>query len=125
VVLGLGIDLVETARLARALARTAGFEARVFTEGERADCAARGDRVQALAVRFAAKEACMKALGTGWSGGVGFQQIEVVRGPGGPPSLRLHGAAAARAASLGVTRVHVSLTHQASAAVAVVVLEGG
>jgi holo-[acyl-carrier protein] synthase len=121
----LGIDLVETERVGRALARTAGFEARVFTEGESAECAARGDRVQALASRFAAKEACLKALGTGWSGGLGFRQIEVVREGSGRPSLRLHGAAAARAAALGVTRIHVSLTHQASAAAAVVVLESG
>jgi holo-[acyl-carrier protein] synthase len=123
VVIGLGIDLVETERLSRALARTAGFEARVFTEGESAACAGRGDRVQALAARFAAKEACLKALGTGWSGGLGFRQVEVVRERSGPPALRLHGAAAARAASLGVTRIHVSLTHQPGAAAAVVVLE--
>jgi len=122
---GLGIDLVETARIARALTRTAGFEARVFTEGESAACAGRGDRVQALAARFAAKEACLKALGTGWAGGLGFRQVEVVREVSGSPAMRLHGAAAARAASLGVTRIHVSLTHQASAAAAVVVLEGG
>jgi holo-[acyl-carrier protein] synthase len=121
---GLGIDLVETARIARALTRTAGFEARVFTEGESAACAARGDRVQAPAARFAAKEACLKALGTGWAGGLGFRQVEVVRESSGSPAMRLHGAAAARAASLGVTRIHVSLTHQASAAAAVVVLEG-
>ena len=124
-ILGLGIDLIETARLARALARTPGLEARVFTDGESADCAARGDRVQALAARFAAKEACLKALGTGWAAGLGFRQVEVVALAGGRPTLRLHGAAAARAASLGVTRIHVSLTHQPGAAAAVVVLEAG
>jgi len=124
-VIGLGIDLVETERLGRALTRTPGFEARVFTELESADCAARGDRLQALAARFAAKEACLKALGTGWAQGLGFRQVEVVRESGGSPSLRLHGAAAARAASMGVTRIHVSLTHQASAAAAVVLLERG
>lgn len=124
-IVGLGIDLLETARLDRALLRTAGFEARVFTEKESADCAARGDRIQALAARFAAKEACLKALGTGWAGGLGFRQVEVVREASGSPTLRLHGAAAARAASLGVRRIHVSLTHQATAAAAVVLLEGG
>ena len=124
-ILGLGIDLVETERLAQALARTQGFEARVFTEGESADCAARGDRVQALAARFAAKEACLKALGTGWAQGLGFRQVEVVREDGGPPRLKLHGAAAERAASMGVTRIHVSLSHQPGAAAAVVVLEAG
>ena len=124
-ILGLGIDLVETERLARALDRTQGFEARVFTEGESADCAGRGDRVQALAARFAAKEACLKALGTGWAQGLGFRQVEVVRAAGGPPRLQLHGAAAERAASLGVTRIHVSLSHQPGSAAAVVVLEAG
>lgn len=123
-VLGLGIDLVETGRIAAALARTPGFESRVFTPAERLSCASRKDRVQALAARFAAKEACLKALGTGWSQGLGFLQVEVVREGEGPPGLRLHGAAAARAAALGVARVHVSLTHQEGAAAAVVVLEG-
>ena len=123
-VLGLGIDLMETERLATALSRTQGFEERVFTPEEIAFCAARKDRVQALAARFAAKEACLKALGTGWSAGLGFRQVEVVRDGEGPPTLRLHGAAAERAAALGVTRIHVSLTHQPGAAAAVVVLEG-
>jgi holo-[acyl-carrier protein] synthase len=124
-ILGVGIDLVETGRLAEALDRTQGFEARVFTEGESAECAGRGDRVQALAARFAAKEACLKALGTGWAQGLGFRQVEVVREESGSPRLKLHGAAATRAASLGVTRIHVSLSHQPGTAAAVVVLENG
>ena len=122
-VVGIGIDLVETERIASALERTPGFEEKVFTPAERSACAGRADRVQALAARFAAKEACLKALGTGWAAGLGFSQIEVVREDGGPPSLRLEGAAAERAAALGVTRIHVSLTHQPSAVAAVVVLE--
>ena len=121
---GLGIDLVETERLRRALnAHGERFEKRVFTERERADCRSRKDRVQALAARFAAKEACLKALGTGWAGGLGFRQIEVVRTPGGRPVLRLHGAAAAQAERAGVTSMQVSLTHQPGSAAAVVVLE--
>jgi holo-[acyl-carrier protein] synthase len=121
---GLGIDLVETARLRKALASHGErFERRVFTDGERADCRARRDRIEALAARFAAKEACLKALGTGWSGGLGFRQVEVVRSPGGRPLIRLHGAAAAEADRAGVTSVRVSLTHQPGAAAAVVVLE--
>ena len=66
----------------------------------------------------------MKALGTGWARGVGFRQIEVVRASGGAPGLRLHDAAGARAAELGVAAVHLSITHDARAAAAVVVLEG-
>ena len=123
-IVGLGIDLVETARLARILEEHGGrFEARVFTADELADCRRRKDRVQALAARFAAKEACMKALGTGWSEGVGFGQIEVVRSANGRPELRLHGVAAERARSAGAVRWHVSLTHQDGIAGAVVVLE--
>lgn len=121
---GLGIDLVETDRLRKALeSHGERFERRVFTEGELTDCRSRKDRVQALAARFAAKEACLKALGTGWSGGLGFRQIEVVRRPGGRPEIRLHGAAAAFADRAGVTSVRVSLTHQPRSAAAVVVLE--
>jgi len=123
-VCGLGIDLLETARLERALAEHGErFERKVFTAHELEQCHDRRDRVQALAARFAAKEACLKALGTGWGEGLGFLQIEVVRGPRGRPELRLHGAAAARAQALGVTVCQVSLTHQPAAAAAVVILE--
>ena len=122
---GLGIDLLENARLEEALAKNAeNFEQKVFTESELAQCAGRRDGVQALAARFAAKEACLKALGTGWSEGLSFRQVEVVRLDNGKPELRLHGATAERAKSLGVERVHVSLTHQPGAAAAVVVVSG-
>jgi holo-[acyl-carrier protein] synthase len=122
---GVGIDLVEVARLARALANHGSrFEARVYTPGELGDCAGRADRILALAARFAAKEACLKALGTGWASGIGFRQIEVARDPHGRPSLRLHGEAAARARAIGVARCHVSLSHQPTVAAAVVVLDG-
>jgi holo-[acyl-carrier protein] synthase len=124
VVRGLGIDLVELARFERVLARHAGrIEERLFTPAERADCEARPDRSQALAARFAAKEAAMKALGTGWARGIAFRQIEVRRDPSGAPQLLLHEAAARRAADLGVRLAHVSLTHQPGVAAAVVVLE--
>lgn len=123
-VLGLGIDVVEVDRLDRALKRHGErLERRVFTERERLDCRRRGDRVQALAARFAAKEACLKALGTGWAAGLGFRQIEVVRAASGDPRLRMHGAAAEHADRLGVKRCHVSLTHQPGVAAAVVLLE--
>jgi holo-[acyl-carrier protein] synthase len=124
-VLGIGVDVVEVARVSRALERhRERLENRVFTAEERSDCAGRVDRDLALAARFAAKEACLKALGTGWAGGVSFRQVEVRRDSAGRPSLRLHGRAAEKAASLGVTATHLSLSHQPSVAVAVVVLEG-
>ena len=123
-VVGIGLDLMEPARVAKSL-ETHGpkFEERVYTAAEIADCEHRADRVQALAARFAAKEACLKALGTGWSEGLGFRQIEVVRAENGRPELRLTGQAAERARQLGARTFHVSLTHQPSMAAAVVILE--
>ena len=123
-ILGMGIDVVEVERLDQALQRHGErLERRVFTDGELLVCRKRGDRIQALAARFAAKEACLKALGTGWAGGLAFRQIEVVRAATGAPRLQLHGPAAERAASLGVRRSHLSLTHQPGVAAAVVLLE--
>jgi len=123
--IGVGIDVVAIDRIARALDEHGGrFERRVFTQGEIDDCSGRVDRILALAARFAAKEACLKALGTGWSSGLGFRDVEVERDAAGPPRLRLHGAAAERASEIGATRFHLSLTHEATVAAAVVVLEG-
>jgi len=125
VILGIGLDVVATERIARSLADGNGrFAELVFTAAERAVCAPRADRAQALAARFAAKEACFKALGTGWAEGVSFQQIEVVGLEGGRPTLQLTGRAAERARALGVRQVHVTLTHEQHVAAAVVVLEG-
>ena len=121
---GLGIDIVEVARLAAALGRHGDhFVERVFTAAERAACDRRADRILALAARFAAKEACLKALGTGWAEGLGFRDVEIVREGNEPPRLILHGEAARRAKALGVIRTHVSLTHQPGTAAAVVILE--
>lgn len=124
-VVGIGMDLVEIGRIAEVLAHHGSrFERRVFTEGEVRDCEARVDRVRALAARFAAKEACLKALGTGIAEGLALRQVEVLRHPSGRPELRLSGAAEERARAMGVRRMHVSLTHQDTVAGAFVVLEG-
>ena len=124
-IVGLGIDVMEVARMADAIRRHGDpFVERIFTAGERAACELRVDRVLALAARFAAKEACLKALGTGWAEGLGFRDVEVVREGNSPPRLVLHGEAGRRAKALGVVRSHVSLTHQPGLAAAVVVLEG-
>ena len=123
-ILGIGIDLLEIERLKQALERHGDrFGERVFTDRERADCAGRADEMQKLAARFAAKEAGLKALGTGWAEGLAFRQIEVVRTPNGRPELALHGKAAEQAKRLGVRRAHVSLTHQPGSAAAIVILE--
>ena len=118
------MDIVAIERISRSLAEgDVTLEEQVFTEAERAACADRADRARALAARFAAKEAGLKALGTGWAQGLSFQQVEVVDGEGGRPELRLTGAAAERARALGVGHMHVSLTHDLAVAAAVVVLE--
>ena len=125
-ILGLGTDLVEVERMAALLARHGNaFLSRVFSERE---CALlevdRGAaRVQRVAARFAAKEAALKALGCGWGQGVGWRDVEVLGGRGGPPTLELSGPAAARLASLGATRAHVSLTHTDRVAGATVLLD--
>lgn len=124
-VVGIGLDVVEVPRFEGVLSRHGErFERRVFAPGEIAACARRADRPRALAARFAAKEACLKALGTGWAEGLAFSQVEVENEPSGRPALRLHGPAAERAAALGVLRIHLSLTHDGEVAAAVVVLEG-
>lgn len=120
---GIGLDIVETERLARALAARDGFAERVFTAGELAACASREDRLQGLAARFAAKEACLKALGVGVLE-ASLRQVEVVSAAAGAPQLRLTGALGARARQRGVRRAHVSLTHEPGLAAAVVILEG-
>ena len=108
-IVGLGIDVVEVDRLAGALHRRGDrFVERVFTDRERAECDPRVDRVLALAARFAAKEACLKALGTGWAEGLGFRDVEVVREGNQPPRLVLHGAAVRRAEALDHEREKTS-----------------
>lgn len=121
-IVGIGIDAVDIPRVAQVLARFGErFLHRVFTSGEVAYCTCRRDPASPLAARFAAKEAAMKALGTGNAGGVLWQDIEVLRS-GGPPRLVLHGGAAARANAMGVTRALLTLTHSESVAFAEVML---
>ncbi|HEY2438588.1 MAG TPA: holo-ACP synthase [Solirubrobacteraceae bacterium] len=115
--LGVGLDLLEIARLERALERRPRLALRLFTDAERAYAASRARPGQHLAARFCAKEAVAKALGLeAWS----FRDIEVVS-TGGAPSVALHGSVAERAAELGV-RVSISLTHTGSEAAAVAII---
>lgn len=118
--LGLGLDAVDVERFRHVVGRRPGVLDRVFTAAERQDLAARSDPVPGLAARFAAKEAAMKALGVGL-GGVDLAELEVRRSPTGAPHLVLWGRAKARARSLGVEALEVSLTHTATLAAAVVV----
>jgi holo-[acyl-carrier protein] synthase len=124
VIVGVGLDLVRVERIRAARERHGEkFLRRVFTDAEIESCLRREDPDPSLAARFAAKEAGMKALGTGWAQGVGWRDLEVVAPSNAPPGLALSGKAAERAASLGAGRVQVSLTHEAGVAAAVVLVE--
>jgi holo-[acyl-carrier protein] synthase len=121
-IIGSGIDATEIARIGEAIARYGDrFVQRVFTEEEIAYCRRRRDANSSFAARFAAKEAAMKALGTGHSRGVFWRGIEVYR-RGGPPQLRFHAGAAARFAAMGATGSVLTLTHSRELAIAHVLL---
>jgi holo-[acyl-carrier protein] synthase len=121
VILGVGIDLCPIGRMARALCRQR-FVERIFTPGERAYCQQRGEPAQHFAARFAAKEAALKALGV--PSGLRWHELEVQADPSGAPRLVLRGSAAAAAAAAGISRLHLSLTHSADTAAAVVIAQG-
>jgi holo-[acyl-carrier protein] synthase len=122
--IGLGIDLVEVARIRDLLTRHGErFKERTFTEGERAYCDSCADPAMHYAARFAAKEAAAKAIGTGlWAQGVDWKDIEVLRADTGKPSLKLHRAAESHAESQGVTSSLISITHTRELAMAQVIL---
>ncbi len=123
-IVGIGVDAVEVARIARALERHPRFAERVFTPAERAASARRGVGAAAyLAKRWAAKEAVSKALGVGFSG-FRYTDLEVVNHPSGAPSIALAGELAEWASSLGVRQWHLSLSDTRDTAVAAVVAEG-
>lgn len=123
-VVGLGTDLIETARIRTSVERFGDqFLGRVYTPGEIAYCRARKNSAESFAARFAAKEAGAKALGTGISRGVSWREFEVQRRPGQAPQLILHGRAAEIAAALSIRRLSLSLTHTREMAMAVVVAE--
>jgi holo-[acyl-carrier protein] synthase len=124
-IVGSGIDVVEIARVERVLGRRGGrFERRVFTPQEVAACHRFARPGPHFALRFAAKEAVMKAVGTGWARGVRWVDIETLPGVGGGLGLALHGPVAEHARRLGSTRPHLSVARSRSHAFAVVVLEG-
>jgi holo-[acyl-carrier protein] synthase len=123
-IVGTGIDITEVPRIREAIQRHGErFLKRIFTEGEIQYCESKANRIERYAARFAAKEAGMKAIGTGWNHGVRWRDIEVARKPGGRPTLLLHGKAAEFAAKLGATNIALSLTHTEAEAMAQVILE--
>lgn len=123
-IVGTGIDIAEVPRVAAAIERFGDrFLRRIFTEAEICYCESKANRVERYAARFAAKEAGMKALGTGWSRGVRWRDLEVCRQPSGRPTLVFHGQAGEIAKKLGVARTALSLTHTGAEAIAQVILE--
>jgi len=123
-IVALGVDISRIERMRTAVERrgTRLLE-RLFTEGERAYCEARKQRITHYAGRFAVKEAVMKVLGTGWARGVRWVDIEVVRPRGQAPTVVLHGATQAIALERGVAHIHVTITHDAGISAAVAVAE--
>jgi len=120
----LGIDISEVNRIEAAITRHgAAFLKRVFTPAEIAYCERHRNRFERYAARFAAKEATMKALGTGWTCGVRWVDIEVTRLPTGQPTMALYGATREHAERLGVGHISLSITHSGNIAFAEVILE--
>lgn len=123
-IVGIGMDLVEVRRFEAALDRHGErLLRRLFTDAERQYCESRPSPTASLAARFAAREAFLKALGTGLAAGIRWTEIEVVRLEGGGPGFRLSGAAAGHFARLGATVAWLTLTHTDSTAAATVVIE--
>jgi len=125
VIVGMGIDIAEVERVKAAIERHGeAFLRRVYTAREKEYCEKFKNKYERYAGRFAAKEATMKALGTGWSRGVRWVDVEVVRQSGGRPTIFLQGEAAKVASALGVERVALSITHTSAQAFAQVIFEG-
>ena len=123
-IVAIGIDIIEVARIREALLRTERFRERVFTEAERTYCESRGAvAAQHYAARFAAKEATLKALQTGWRGGISWQDVEIGQRDSGAPYLLLHGQVQELFVTTGASAVHLSMSHTTEHAIAQVILE--
>ena len=122
-IVGIGIDLVEVSRIAKALSRWGDrFESRIFTEKEMNYCNSKKDRSQRLACRFAAKEALLKALGTGWRYGINWKEIEVTNDELGKPSILLSGRTEEFSQQIGVKNIFLSITSTENYGAAQVIL---
>ncbi len=123
-IVSIGIDIVEVYRIGETIARTPRFVERVFTQNEREYCESKGvAAAQSYAARFAAKEAFLKALKTGWRGKISWHDIEVVTDTDGVPTLNITGEAERLLNKTGANRVHISISHTSEHAVAEVILE--
>jgi holo-[acyl-carrier protein] synthase len=124
VIISIGIDIIEVRRVREVMARTPRFCERVFTQRERDYCDSRGVvAAQHYAARFAAKEAMLKALGTGWSGGIAWQDVEITPQESGAPVLQFYGRVRELYEQSGARRAHLSISHTTEHAIAQVILE--
>ncbi len=124
-ILGIGIDLEEVARIAESIAKFGDrFLNRIFTEAEISFCSGKANSNERFAARFAAKEAAFKALQASWEAGLSWQDFELIAQPGGAPHMRLQGVAARLASERGMRSLHVSFSHTKTHVTAVVVVEG-
>jgi holo-[acyl-carrier protein] synthase len=125
-IIAIGVDIIEVRRIREVLIRTPRFRERVFTKAEQAYCEGRGAvAAQHYAARFAAKEAALKALQTGWRGGISWQDVEISSLQSGAPDVSFHGEAKKLFEKSGATAVHISIAHTSEHAIAEVILERG
>jgi holo-[acyl-carrier protein] synthase len=120
---GIGIDMIEVERVASKIKKEKGFREFVFSENEIDYCESKPKKYEHYAACFAGKEAFLKAMGTGWSNGVAFVEIEIIHEPGGKPTIELKGKTAELASTNGPFSMTISLTHLNNIAAAVVILE--
>lgn len=123
-IMGIGTDLIEVERVAGKISKEQGFRELVFTANEIAYCEAKANKYQHYAARFAAKEAFLKALGTGWVSGIAFNEIEITNDAEGKPLLKLIGGTLKFLESRSIGKTWVSLSHLTTISSAIVVIEG-
>jgi holo-[acyl-carrier protein] synthase len=122
-ILGIGTDITEVARIAKSIENNS-FKEKVFSKIEIAYCEAKANKAERFAGRFAAKEAFFKALGTGWRGGMSFNEVEIINDELGKPSINLLGKTLEMIQEKNIKNIHVSLSHVKEMAMAMIVLEG-
>ena len=120
---GTGTDIIEVSRIRTVMEKDLGFREKIFTSGEIAYCETKRHKYENYAARFSAKEAFMKAIGTGWRFGIRFADIEVYHDEYGKPLIRLSGKAEQLSKDEGISKIHVSLSHLKEIATAVVIVE--
>ncbi len=120
---GIGTDIIEVSRIHAVMEKDIGFRDKIFTSGEITYCETKRHKYENYAARFSAKEAFMKAIGTGWRFGIRFADIEVYHDEFGKPMIRLYGKAEELGKIEGISKIHVSLSHVKEMAIAIVTVE--